>query len=116
MNEGESEGRFVQVFELSGIILTPSFFVPAKVWEAVQNDVDPIQVEVATVKGRRLPRFSSQLVVRKPLVPGSAHIPVFSAKRNSSSETSTPASKRAKVEVIEKINTPFVPLPLVPLN
>ncbi|GAA0169780.1 hypothetical protein LIER_24186 [Lithospermum erythrorhizon] len=77
-----------------------------RVWEAVQNDADPTHVEIATMKGRRLPQFSSQLVFRKPLVPGSKPIPVFPAKRGSNSEASASASKRAKLEALENINAP----------
>ncbi|GAA0145628.1 hypothetical protein LIER_05781 [Lithospermum erythrorhizon] len=61
----------------------------AKVWEAVQNVADPTGVEVASVKGKHLPRFSRQLVIRKPLVSGSNLVPVFPAKRNSSPEFCT---------------------------
>ncbi|GAA0163771.1 hypothetical protein LIER_19559 [Lithospermum erythrorhizon] len=76
------------------------------VWEAVHNAADPTKVEVVAMKGRRLLRFSSQLVVRKPCPPGSEPIPVFPAKRASDSETSGSVSKRAKLEALAKVNAP----------
>ncbi|GAA0143837.1 hypothetical protein LIER_04428 [Lithospermum erythrorhizon] len=49
----------------------------ATVWKFVQKAADPNKVEVAAMKGKRLLRFNSQLVVRKPLAPGATPIPVF---------------------------------------
>ncbi|GAA0173011.1 hypothetical protein LIER_26716 [Lithospermum erythrorhizon] len=46
----------------------------ANVSETVQRAADPTKVEVAAMKGKRLPRFSSQLVVSKPLIPALAAI------------------------------------------
>ncbi|GAA0160812.1 hypothetical protein LIER_39109 [Lithospermum erythrorhizon] len=39
----------------------------ANLWEAVQKEADPIKVKVAPMRGKRLPRFSTQLMIRKPL-------------------------------------------------
>ncbi|GAA0167374.1 hypothetical protein LIER_22319 [Lithospermum erythrorhizon] len=87
-------------------VLTPSLSISAKVWEDVPNAADPIQVEVAAMKGRLFTPFSSQLVVRKSLIPGSEPVPVFQAKRSSTSEVPASASKRAKVEALQRINAP----------
>ncbi|GAA0147992.1 hypothetical protein LIER_07552 [Lithospermum erythrorhizon] len=87
------------------ILLTPfPSFISANVWGAVQNAADPTKVDVAAMKGRRLPLFSSQLVIRKPLVPGSKPIPVFPVKRGSNSEASASVSKCAKLEALANIS------------
>ncbi|GAA0187315.1 hypothetical protein LIER_34603 [Lithospermum erythrorhizon] len=70
------------------------------VWEAVQNAADPTRVEVAATKSKCLPRF------RKPLVLGSNLVHAFPVKRNSSSDVSVSASKRTKLESLEKIHFP----------
>ncbi|GAA0174507.1 hypothetical protein LIER_41730 [Lithospermum erythrorhizon] len=75
----------------------------ANVWESVQRAADPNKVEVAAMKGKHLPRFSSQLVVRKPLIPSATLIPVFPPKRSSTSDVSASSSKRAKFEALAAI-------------
>ncbi|GAA0160134.1 hypothetical protein LIER_16757 [Lithospermum erythrorhizon] len=81
------------------------FQVSSNVWESVQKAADPTKIEVAAMKGKRLPRFNSQLVVRKPLIPGAAHIPVFPSKRSSTLVAFVSASKKAKVEALNAITT-----------
>ncbi|GAA0157128.1 hypothetical protein LIER_14460 [Lithospermum erythrorhizon] len=70
------------------------------VWEYVQRVVDPTKLEVAAMKGKRLPRFSSELVVRKPLAPGATLIHVFLQKRSSTIESSASVCKKAKIEAL----------------
>ncbi|GAA0148861.1 hypothetical protein LIER_43025 [Lithospermum erythrorhizon] len=77
-----------------------------KVWETNQNPSDPTEVDIAATKGRRFPRFNSQLVIHKPLVSGSGPIPVFLAKRSTSFEVPASTSKCTKVEALENINAP----------
>ncbi|GAA0139094.1 hypothetical protein LIER_00710 [Lithospermum erythrorhizon] len=57
------------------------------------------------MNGKRLPRFSSQLVVRKPLTSGAAPIPIFHQKR-SSIEASASVSKKVKIEALVAIPAP----------
>ncbi|GAA0142603.1 hypothetical protein LIER_03462 [Lithospermum erythrorhizon] len=66
----------------------------------------PTKVELVAMKGKRLPHFSIQLVVHKPLIPGTDPILVFPPKRSSTSYVSTPASKRAKLEALAAITAP----------
>ncbi|GAA0145746.1 hypothetical protein LIER_05870 [Lithospermum erythrorhizon] len=88
--------------------------IPVKLsWKAycqesalIMKAVDPTKVEVVAMKGKRLPRFSSQLVFRKPLVPGSEPVPVFVTKRGYNSQASTSISKSDKSETLTNINTP----------
>ncbi|GAA0165418.1 hypothetical protein LIER_20825 [Lithospermum erythrorhizon] len=74
------------------------------VWEAIQKAADPTKVEVAAMKGKRLPRFSSQLVVRKPLIYGVDLIPVFPSKRSSTSEGQVEQENRHR-----RLHLPFAP-------
>ncbi|GAA0163588.1 hypothetical protein LIER_39625 [Lithospermum erythrorhizon] len=69
-----------------------SLIMTGEVWEAIQNASDPTQVDVTSMKGKRLPHFNSQ-VIRKPLVLGSDPIPVFPSKRRSTSEETSGTRK-----------------------
>ncbi|GAA0166851.1 hypothetical protein LIER_21915 [Lithospermum erythrorhizon] len=77
-----------------------ALIMAAAVWKSVQSVADPFKVEVAAMKGKRLPRFSSHLLIRKPLPTGATHIPIISSKRGSTSEPSATTSKRAKIEAL----------------
>ncbi|GAA0162256.1 hypothetical protein LIER_39381 [Lithospermum erythrorhizon] len=52
------------------------------------------------MKGKRLPWFSAQLLIRKPLAPGATPTPIFPFKRTSISDVSTSTSKKAKIEAL----------------
>ncbi|GAA0158955.1 hypothetical protein LIER_15852 [Lithospermum erythrorhizon] len=78
----------------------------SKVEKTNQNASDPTEVDVAAMKGRHFPCFNNLLVIGKPLVSGSGPIPIFPAKRSTSSEGPASASKCTKVEALENINAP----------
>ncbi|GAA0145443.1 hypothetical protein LIER_36130 [Lithospermum erythrorhizon] len=65
----------------------------------------PSKVEVAAMKGKRLPHFSSQLLIRKPLVPGASPIPIVSSKMSSTLEASPAAYKKAKIEALNAVTS-----------
>ncbi|GAA0180808.1 hypothetical protein LIER_30156 [Lithospermum erythrorhizon] len=75
----------------------------AVVWDSVQSATNPSKVEVEAMKGKRLPRFNSQLLICKPLVPGATPIPIVSSKRSSTLEPSATASKKAKIEALNAV-------------
>ncbi|GAA0170035.1 hypothetical protein LIER_24385 [Lithospermum erythrorhizon] len=69
----------------------------------MRSTVNPSKVEVAAMKGKHLLRFSSQLLMNKPLILGAAPIPIVSSKRSSTSEPSVAASKKAKIEALNAV-------------
>ncbi|GAA0144339.1 hypothetical protein LIER_04816 [Lithospermum erythrorhizon] len=75
-------------------LVTSLYYVSTNVWEFVQKAVDLTKVKVAAMKGKRLPRFSSQLVVLKLLIPDAEPVPVFPSKKSSTSKVSSSSPKK----------------------
>ncbi|GAA0167631.1 hypothetical protein LIER_22517 [Lithospermum erythrorhizon] len=101
---------------MSGLIHDKMYDPRTNVWNAAQNATDPTKVEVAAMKGKRLPHFSSQLVIYKPLVPGSEPVPVFPTKRGSNLEASASVSKHAKLEALANTCAPILAPTTSPLE
>ncbi|GAA0175031.1 hypothetical protein LIER_28289 [Lithospermum erythrorhizon] len=80
-------------------VLTFSFFVSAKVWEAVQDAPNPTKVEVTAMRDL---------------------VPVIPAKRSSTLESPASSSKCAKVEALNKtdgsIHLPTSSIKVIPLD
>ncbi|GAA0153261.1 hypothetical protein LIER_11545 [Lithospermum erythrorhizon] len=93
-----------------------ALIMEAAVWESANSTSDPTKVKVAAMKGKRLPRFNSQLLIRKPLIPGTAFIPIVSSKRSGSLEPSTAVSKKAKIEALNAITATSSSLPHPPTD